>query len=593
MQTGTTDPEQNPAMLATEGCHKVSLTTLPVELFRSIVELVVADDITFYGLVEKRLVCKLFDYEICRGIAANFGYRHYRYASDEFMLRLLLLLCREPFGRSLGLIVAVLNGAKNLQERCPDEWSGREEDIIQCLCKLVIAGESPFWIGHKNYLKETPTAACLEEQNGYLGSAAIAASYHGSVASVQALLDAGVDINLNDRYFGSLLAAAVCGGKLDMVRFLTAGPKTVNAKLGRQFNAFSLAIYNHDQEILKELLDWDSAKDPKYRELSVGCLGAAVILAAEAGNLEAIRMLANWETRNSYFSYAKHGAISRACLRGSEAIFQFLIGDYTDQQPRYERSILHYQPYGAIYNDGDAQTTTITQLACKSGNLKLVKRLADMAARLVPHTGNIFTGSQPDALVLAIRHGHVDLVELLVNGDSNDNRQKLYPVDNLSYALNEAAAIGDLSIVKMLIRSGASINGPVGVQAIEQALLAGHNDVTAHLLEAVLRKPCSSDAVEDCKLLGAKGFLEKHGIPVNDLYVHTPGIVAIDQPLAKRIIRLVPAQGSASVAICRCGYQSKHPSSRSYYIQVTNPQKSHQLSFPHIGPNAVTSFLSI
>lgn len=88
----------------------------------------------------------------------------------------------------------------------------------------------------------------------FYGSALEAAAHYGSEDSVQALLDAGADVNFQGGYHGNALQAAARYGRVGLVNILLQAGADVNATGGIYPNALTAAIKRDHPQVVEVLL---------------------------------------------------------------------------------------------------------------------------------------------------------------------------------------------------------------------------------------------------------------------------------------------------------------------------------------------------
>ena len=92
--------------------------------------------------------------------------------------------------------------------------------------------------------------------------------------------------------------------------------------------------------------------------------------------------------------------------------------------------------------------------ACREGDAEAVKMFVDAQSMDLNYADE--DGHTP--LVLAVNQGHVDVVEVLVDGGADIELASDYPAD-VDCPLSAAASHGHLDLVKLLLEKGASIEG--------------------------------------------------------------------------------------------------------------------------------------
>ena len=103
---------------------------------------------------------------------------------------------------------------------------------------------------------------------------------------------------------------------------------------------------------------------------------------------------------------------------------------------------VNYQGPRGTYEEG-----SLLLYACRYGNITIVRMLLERGA-----DRSLISSVYGSSLEVAARHGHTDIVELLLDWDAADSRP--IPRDSLNTALREAAIHGNVSTARRLIAAG-------------------------------------------------------------------------------------------------------------------------------------------
>jgi ankyrin repeat protein len=117
------------------------------------------------------------------------------------------------------------------------------------------------------------------------------------------------------------------------------------------------------------------------------------------------------------------------------------------------------------------------------GDMIVVKLF--LAAGIDPNSTNWTTdeeGRGATALMLAARHNHPDIVELLIKAKADVNQGR--PFNHEWTALSEAAYYsGNANILNILLKSGANANAEAKNEAFDAAAAGGHREILRILLD--------------------------------------------------------------------------------------------------------------
>jgi ankyrin repeat protein len=164
-------------------------------------------------------------------------------------------------------------------------------------------------------------------------------------------------------------------------------------------------------------------------------------------------------------------ALRQACLEGDEAAVNSILA--TNIQD---------------IESSDAELWRPLTIASREGHLQIVKLLLDYGANIEARgsTANF------NALCVAAQSSHAEVVELLLAlGAEVDITILSEPGGTMSvrrrsmqhWVLISAATGGNLSILKLLIEYGATIDTPYGIQALDVAIEYGHTSIILYLLD--------------------------------------------------------------------------------------------------------------
>jgi ankyrin repeat protein len=282
----------------------------------------------------------------------------------------------------------------------------------------------------------------------------ISAASHGDGAAVQALLDAGTDVNarwgetctnddLNPVCDGATaLIMASSTGHLDVVQALLARGADVNVKMYGGASALGMASLAGSPLALA--FAPDSCRPPScpIREIVLALLekGAdvnaddggvtALIVFSQFGHLDVVQVLLEKGANVNAGTGSGETALMAASGIGRLDIVQALLGK------------------GAEVNANTRNAETALMAASRTGHLDIVQALLDKGADVNAKTTNYTT-----ALMAASQGGHLDIVRALIDKGADVNFKTYYGTSALTVARNA-------EVKALLIRAGAEPSPP-------------------------------------------------------------------------------------------------------------------------------------
>lgn len=318
----------------------------------------------------------------------------------------------------------------------------------------------PIAIVHKLLSLGAPVNWAIE---GYLGSALMTAVKRGDGEIIQALLDAGADVNLVSGDNGTALIQAIeMGNKGLAIKILESGAN-LNIRAGWWGTALMKAVQKGDEEMFYELLRRGADVN-----LTHGYFGTALQTAISSNYYHlAHELLDRGADPTAPGVYASPLICASGYGKaGQEGILKRLISLQVDLEtfdvPRPE-------------DNGNRSLFNALQNAARAGNETTAKLLLDAGANV-----NSVGGTYGTALQAAVKQGHDGILKLLLERGANVNLVG----GEFGTALQAAAAEANLQFVVLLLEKGADVNlegGKYGT-ALQAACTTSNGQIMGELL---------------------------------------------------------------------------------------------------------------
>lgn len=285
-----------------------------------------------------------------------------------------------------------------------------------------------------------------------IGSGIYYASLLGLQVVVDALLDAGCDVDAEGGQYGNALQAALNGDHEEIVKLLIEKGANVNAQGGYYGSALQAASDRGHLKVVEVLLD--SGADVHARG---GDFDTALGAASYRGHEDIMDTLIRW------------GADVNVG-KGGEGFTPLECAAYGGRGWTVKRLL----DAGAHINAPSLQGGAL-QAAAEGGHHTLISTLIELGADV-----NIQGGNYGSALQAAASHGDEKVVSTLLERGADVNMQ-----DKNGSALQTAIWKGREKVAEMLIERGADVNARGGIHGSPLTLAAerGWEKMTIVLLE--------------------------------------------------------------------------------------------------------------
>ncbi|XP_035824152.1 ankyrin-3 isoform X2 [Aplysia californica] len=453
--------------------------------------------------------------------------------------------------------------------------SGEKVEMEETLMEAVAGGNV---MGVEAILKETSAGSSDKEieddsAQGVLTTALFSAVRLGHKRVVQLLVKHGADVNAVDAEGMPVLHVAVESRFPDLVKFLVkrgarvsalcpagdsvlmaavksrqpvdlvqflirSGGANVNDQDARGVTAAMICLGHFDFDMLKLLID------NKVNLNTVDNAGDTVFSLAASKNVrQMVELLTSVHSRKP--SYLLLRAIKMNCVN---TVSTLLDCDFMDRNVNSEKGpsplnsalskgrLANYKIvsellyHGADLEKEDQDGNRPLSIAAASGRLDLVELLLSRGAK-INAKGSL---KNMTALMWAVKKGHMNVVECLIEHKANVNLRDDFACTALTYALGE----GRLDCVQLLLAKKAQVHKAKDLQV---AVVNGHTEVTKILLEVMNPRELNSgllfSAVKDDCVEIAK-LLIQYGADVNGVNTlrETPLMVARTRAMAVLLI---------------------------------------------------------
>ncbi|XP_062568328.1 ankyrin repeat domain-containing protein 17-like [Saccostrea cucullata] len=267
------------------------------------------------------------------------------------------------------------------------------------------------------------------------------ACIHGHTNIIEILLEAGCDINMQNRIETPL--SVVCAyGYVSVAEFLLKAGADVNLPVfyytsKRVFTTPLREAYRSgNSKLIDTLLKWGAKEDGENK--------STLNVAAECGHIKLVEDILSSEiTIKNEEGYT---ALEMACIKGHVDVAKKLLLRFTDIADKDKIKLLEH--------------------ACQGGHSKVVKELLEAGADYKPRTDNF------SPLLLACLFGHREVAKELIHFGADVNLIEPYS-DCHSIPFILACKSGHFNMVQDLIKLGADVNLQKGTETPMTALFQG------------------------------------------------------------------------------------------------------------------------
>ncbi|XP_066290304.1 ankyrin repeat and SAM domain-containing protein 6-like isoform X1 [Branchiostoma lanceolatum] len=311
--------------------------------------------------------------------------------------------------------------------------------------------------------------AALEKPNHHGWTPLLQGSRNGHLSAVELLLQNKANLNHRSKLGATALTLAARGGHANVIHMLLeAGADISEAETQWGITPLMVgAMYGHDSVVrLLSPIDPGGLQPPHTPDMTAW---NALMLATWNGHLSTMQLLVENGYDPNRTNILDQTPLELAILRGNKAKD---IRGYLEKRTRRKPRLVT-----------DEETKPDIIESAKTGNIKRIKELLleDISLRDASCTQE--GGATP--LMFAAMHGHMAVVQLLVEKGADINKQ-----DNISgwTALMQAVYYGKKAVAKYLITAGADVNIQAmnGCTAFDMASLI--DDIDTELVRLLAAK---------------------------------------------------------------------------------------------------------
>ena len=415
---------------------------------------------------------------------------------------------------------------------------------------------------------ELPSADDETDSDQTLNEQIISASRNGNLNKVKELLAKGADINAGNKdgeYPTSPLYEAIDTGNIELIKFLIRHGADVNFEdyncgegdcSGDPSSPLIKAIKADNKDIVELLLDKGANIDMEVHsgdDLGMTALRAAV----EKNNKEIIDLLLRRGSKDIFVTLARPDLLPALLANGADInskdlysqtvanvakkkqnskLMQLFSSHGAEEATSEDFPYAETDGYFHAWNNLDRQLV----VACKTGDLPLVKILLQYGADINTVTEEQFSNESDTPLICAAESGNYELVKLLLDSGADVNKVSANGKTALSVAkdakiiqllrgknakmtlFNDAGGYVPLNEMKKRIQQGADL------EAISQRnIYVGENKTALYLA-------VEKNDMETIKLLLDSGanpntFCIEYGLEIPVLFkaIHNPEMVSL------------------------------------------------------------------
>ncbi|CAH1270061.1 ANKHD1 [Branchiostoma lanceolatum] len=311
--------------------------------------------------------------------------------------------------------------------------------------------------------------AALEKPNHHGWTPLLQGARNGHLSAVELLLQNKANLNHRSKLGATALTLAARGGHANVIHMLLeAGADISEAETQWGITPLMVgAMYGHDSVVrLLSPIDPGGLQPPHTPDMTAW---NALMLATWNGHLSTMQLLVENGYDPNRTNILDQTPLELAILRGNKAKD---IRGYLEKRTRRKPRLVT-----------DEETKPDIIESAKTGNIKRIKELLleDISLRDASCTQE--GGATP--LMFAAMHGHMAVVQLLVEKGADINKQ-----DNISgwTALMQAVYYGKKAVAKYLITAGADVNIQAmnGCTAFDMASLI--DDIDTELVRLLAAK---------------------------------------------------------------------------------------------------------
>ncbi|KAI1155722.1 hypothetical protein F4825DRAFT_406258 [Nemania diffusa] len=306
------------------------------------------------------------------------------------------------------------------------------------------------------------------------------AAFGGHVEVMKKLVLRGANPNASANDIGPVVNAAICSGNRAAVELLVENGVSLTAEDENVHSPLALAAQLADVSMFEYLIQQYADKLPAVE------FSKALVGAAEAGKVEVINKLLEFQHDGSYFQKALDVAVEEWNWDAVTILLQNRTG--LDCNGLFLEVSTCSEPQDKMLDVAwEYANGSITAETLKASLYDATDREKDTTVELLLKKFNAdpnATGEEyGNALTAAVYDGTLHIVEMLLDAGANVNAPE-------GYAIQAAAAQGHYEIVQVLLKRGADVNAITTNEnfeegtALQGATEAGQTEIVRLLLES-------------------------------------------------------------------------------------------------------------
>ena len=315
---------------------------------------------------------------------------------------------------------------------------------------------------------------------------------------VQLLPNRGTNVNATGHYYGTPLQCAARFGNLELVDMLFRSGANANVLKGSHGTALRAAVLGGHEKVVDTLLEYGAEVDLRFRREENHLIDSESILhiASKANHYSLVgKLVAAGADVNAKVHYGPSLPIlTLACESGNVSVVTLLLNNNVLVNAHGEK--------GSYVYISDNRASAL-HMACMKGHETIAQILIDHGADIaleVEDKDETMRNTSKTPLQVATSYGHLSIVRLLIQSGALVNHYNCHGT-----ALSIASSKNSVEIAEALLHSGATITDSSGQSnALTEACRARSHEVIELLLDELsgtaLEQVACNDALSSAAL---------------------------------------------------------------------------------------------